>query len=117
MSSLVAEADAAVDAELNAKLNATMIEMMELKTAAEAGFAYDMMLERGYPAAWADIRIQNYHRPLSAYMTALLGAGSTLRQFDEPPCTAPDPAVRARFHRMPWALFMVWDKEETPHER
>ena len=47
LSSLVAAADAAVDAELNAKLNATMIEMMELKTAAEAGFAYDMMLERG----------------------------------------------------------------------
>ncbi|MEM8978243.1 MAG: imelysin family protein [Pseudomonadota bacterium] len=47
LSSLVAAADAGVDAELTAKLNATMFEMSEMKTAAEAGFAYDMMLERG----------------------------------------------------------------------
>lgn len=47
LSELVAEADAGVDAELTAKLSATMFEMSEMKTAAEAGFAYDMMLERG----------------------------------------------------------------------
>ncbi|MEP5762277.1 MAG: imelysin family protein [Litoreibacter sp.] len=47
LSSLVSAADAAVDAELTAKLNSTMLEMAEMKTAAEAGFAYDMMLERG----------------------------------------------------------------------
>lgn len=47
LSSLVAAADAGVDAELTSKLNATMIEMAEMKSAAEAGFAYDMMLERG----------------------------------------------------------------------
>lgn len=47
LSSLVAAADAGVDAELTAKLNTTMIEMAEMKAAAEAGFAYDMMLERG----------------------------------------------------------------------
>lgn len=47
LSSLVAEADSAVDAELRANLDATMLEMSEMKTAAEAGFAYDMMLERG----------------------------------------------------------------------
>ena len=47
LSSLVAAADAGVDAELTAKLNATMLEMAEMKAAAEAGFAYDMMLERG----------------------------------------------------------------------
>lgn len=47
LSALVAEADAGVDAELTSKLNTTMIEMAEMKAAAEAGFAYDMMLERG----------------------------------------------------------------------
>ncbi|WP_300061544.1 imelysin family protein [uncultured Roseobacter sp.] len=47
LSALVAEADSGVDAELTAKLNTTMIEMAEMKAAAEAGFAYDMMLERG----------------------------------------------------------------------
>ncbi len=47
LSSLVAEARPNADADLRAKLNATLIEMSELKTAAEAGFSYDMMLERG----------------------------------------------------------------------
>lgn len=47
LSSLVAAVDAGVDAELMSKLNATMLEMAEMKAAAEAGFAYDMMLERG----------------------------------------------------------------------
>ena len=47
LSSLVAAANTGIDAELTAKLNATMFEMSEMKTAAEAGFSYDMMLERG----------------------------------------------------------------------
>lgn len=49
LSSLVAAADEGVDAELNA----TMLEMAEMKTAADAGFAYDMMLERGNAAGEA----------------------------------------------------------------
>lgn len=53
LSELVASADAGVDAELRGNLNATMIEMSEMKTAAEAGFAYDMMLERGNEAGEA----------------------------------------------------------------
>ncbi|MFQ6551699.1 imelysin family protein [Aestuariibius insulae] len=53
LSSLVAAADAGVDTELTSKLNATMFEMSEMKTAAEAGFAYDMMLERGNEAGEA----------------------------------------------------------------
>ncbi|MEM6889211.1 MAG: imelysin family protein [Pseudomonadota bacterium] len=47
LSGLVSEASAEADADLTAKLNATMLEMSEMKTAAEAGFAYDMMLELG----------------------------------------------------------------------
>lgn len=53
LSSLVAEADSNIDAELRGKLDATMLEMSEMKTAAEAGFAYDMMLERGNDAGEA----------------------------------------------------------------
>ncbi|GGX67120.1 peptidase [Tateyamaria omphalii] len=53
LSSLVAATDARVDTELRAKLDATMLEMSEMKTAAEAGFAYDMMLERGNDAGEA----------------------------------------------------------------
>ena len=53
LSSLVAEVDAGVDAELTAKLARTMAEMSEMKTAAEAGFSYDSMLERGNAAGEA----------------------------------------------------------------
>ena len=53
LSSLVAEADAGVDSELTAKLARTMAEMSEMKTAAEAGFSYDSMLERGNAAGEA----------------------------------------------------------------
>ena len=47
LASLVAAADPAVDAEMQAKLSTAVIEMLEMKVAAEAGFAYDSMLERG----------------------------------------------------------------------
>ncbi len=72
----------------------------------------DMMQERPIISAWRGIRIENYHRPLSAYMDALLGAGLTLRAFEDPPCTSPDPDLNNRYTRMPWALFMAWDKPE-----
>ncbi|KIN64651.1 Insulin-cleaving metalloproteinase outer membrane protein [Sulfitobacter noctilucicola] len=47
LSDLVVESDPALDAEMKAKLDATMISLGRIKTAAEAGFAYDQMLERG----------------------------------------------------------------------
>ncbi|PJE28518.1 Imelysin [Pseudooceanicola marinus] len=47
LSDLVAEADADVDATLKADINDTMFKLATLKSAAEAGFSYDMMLERG----------------------------------------------------------------------
>lgn len=53
LADLVAAADAAVAAELRAKLDATMAELARIKTAAEAGFSYDMMLERGNAAGEA----------------------------------------------------------------
>lgn len=68
----------------------------------------DMMEERGYVAAWGGIRITNYHRPLSAYMEPLLRSGMVLQRFEDPPCTAPDPDLVARYRRMPWAFMMQW---------
>ena len=47
LADLVAEADAALDAEMQVKLAATLRELGEIKLAAEAGFAYDQMLEAG----------------------------------------------------------------------
>lgn len=47
VSDLVVATDAALDAEMQRKLSHTMRALGHLKTAAEAGFAYDQMLERG----------------------------------------------------------------------
>ncbi len=47
LSDLVAEKDAALDVEMKTKLSATMQSLGRIKTAAEAGFAYDQMLEQG----------------------------------------------------------------------
>ncbi|MEM6577180.1 MAG: imelysin family protein [Pseudomonadota bacterium] len=47
VSDLVAGTDSALDAEMQAKLSQTMRRLGQIKTAAEAGFRYDQMLERG----------------------------------------------------------------------
>lgn len=47
VSDLVAEVDPDLDAELKEKLDASMAALGAIKTAAENGFSYDMMLERG----------------------------------------------------------------------
>ncbi len=53
LSDLVAEADPALDAELRFKLDSTIIALGRIKAAAEAGFSYDRMLERGNAAGEA----------------------------------------------------------------
>ncbi len=53
LSDLVRAADPALDAEMQAKLSTTMRNLGRIKTAAEAGFAYDQMLERGNAAGEA----------------------------------------------------------------
>lgn len=53
LSDLVSATDAALDAEMQGKLGTTMWSLARIKTAAEAGFAYDQMLERGNAAGEA----------------------------------------------------------------
>ncbi|MCZ4351921.1 peptidase [Roseovarius aestuarii] len=53
LSDLVAETDPALDGEMHSKLSSTMMALGRIKTAAEAGFAYDQMLERGNAAGEA----------------------------------------------------------------
>lgn len=50
LSDLVAATDADLDAEMKLKLSGAMMALGRIKTAAEAGFAYDQMLERGNAA-------------------------------------------------------------------
>jgi SAM-dependent methyltransferase len=66
--------------------------------------------ERGDWVEWLDIRILNWHRPLSAYMSELLSHGMILRHFDEPPADDRDPVRQARHRRAPWFMIMEWEK-------
>jgi putative iron-regulated protein len=47
LSGLLADADPALDAEMQARLDTTMAALDAIRTAAEGGFAYDMMLAQG----------------------------------------------------------------------
>ena len=47
LSTLVAATDPGLDAEMRAKLDTTMAALGAIRTAAEGGFSYDMMLEQG----------------------------------------------------------------------
>ena len=64
--------------------------------------------EACYWDAWSGIRAQNWHRPLSAYMQALLQAGLQLVFFDEPQPLAGAPGVANRYRRIPWFVIMDW---------
>ncbi len=59
-------------------------------------------------AEWSDIRIQNWHRPLSFYMQTLLTAGFQLTHFDEPKATG---GARAEsYNRAPYLHIMEWQR-------
>jgi SAM-dependent methyltransferase len=67
--------------------------------------------ERAMWIAYRGIRVVNHHRPLSAYLSALLAAGLQLTHFDEPSPTAAASPARARaYRRAPWFLVMEWTK-------
>lgn len=53
LSDLVVAADPALDAEMQGKLAMAVMQLGRIKTAAEAGFAYDQMLEQGNAAGEA----------------------------------------------------------------
>lgn len=61
--------------------------------------------------AWKGIRIQNWHRPLSTYMTLLLDQGLRLTHFAEPRANpGGDPVRAAHYDRAPWFMLMEWEK-------
>jgi len=71
----------------------------------------DYMESRAMWIAYRDIRFLNHHRPLSAYMSALLDAGLTLTYFDEPePTSETSPSRASSYRRVPWFLVMEWVK-------
>lgn len=59
---------------------------------------------------WKGISIENWHRPLSAYMSEFLGHGLRLVHFDEPAPIGADLATADTYCRAPWFLLMEWEK-------
>jgi SAM-dependent methyltransferase len=70
----------------------------------------DYSTERADWVEWSGIRIRNWHRPLSAYMKALVELGMTLTFFDEPLPRSGDAEMQARYARVPWFHVMEWRK-------
>ena len=63
---------------------------------------------------WAGIRIENWHRPLAAYMAALLDNGLQLAFFAEPEPASGEPSRQALYRRAPWFLVMEWRRPDAP---
>jgi SAM-dependent methyltransferase len=68
--------------------------------------------ERVEWVSWSGIKVQNWHRPLSTYMSLLLDQGLSLRHFAEPSPIGGDPEKADRYRRVPWFLMMEWQKAE-----
>jgi len=66
--------------------------------------------ERADWVEWRGIRIRNWHRPLSRYMTLFLSRGLILRHFDEPAPYGGDAETADRFCRVPYLYMMEWQK-------
>ena len=68
------------------------------------------MAERATWVSWRGVRIQNWHRPLSTYMTLLLDHGLQLRLFVEPQPVGGNPDRNALHLRVPYFHIMEWQK-------
>jgi SAM-dependent methyltransferase len=59
---------------------------------------------------WAGIRIENWHRPLGAYMAALLQSGLQLTFFSEPEPASGEMSDQEVYRRAPWFVVMEWQR-------
>ncbi|MDR3619836.1 MAG: class I SAM-dependent methyltransferase [Paludisphaera borealis] len=73
----------------------------------------DYLTERPEWVSWRGIRIQNWHRPLSRYMSLLLEQNLNLRHFSEPEPVGADAATAERYRRVPWFMMMEWEKPKA----
>ena len=101
-------------ANLNGHATANMFGWTRNGSGEKAYFAIDHYLqERAERVKWHGIDVENYHRPLSAYMEAFLAAELNLELFEEPAYS--DEAVRADpdlafDNRVPLFVVMRWRK-------
>lgn len=61
-------------------------------------------------AEWRDMRVRNWHRPMKAYMQALLGLGFQLTWFDEPKPTGGPERQQRKYGAAPYFYAMEWQK-------
>lgn len=59
---------------------------------------------------WSGISIENWHRPLAAYMNAFMENGLTLKFFAEPAAVSGAEVHQERQRRVPWFVVMEWQK-------
>jgi SAM-dependent methyltransferase len=62
---------------------------------------------------WSGIRIENWHRPLEAYMSAFLEAGLNLKFFAEPEPQSGEAIHKERAKRVPWFVVMEWQRPQV----
>lgn len=75
-------------------------------------FSIDHYLEtRSTWISWNGIHIQNWHRPLSSYMSGLLDTGFRLVHFSEPEPVGVDDEKARRYRRAPNFLVMEWCRD------
>lgn len=71
----------------------------------------DYLETRPVEVAWRGIRVTNWHRPMSTYMSLLIDAGLRLTYFAEPAPTGGDPERAAVYRRVPYAHVMEWRRD------
>jgi SAM-dependent methyltransferase len=72
-------------------------------------FPVDRYLDEfSFRLEWAGIRIENWHRPLAAYMAAFLESGLNLGFFSEPAPVSGEESRQDLFRRVPWFVVMEW---------
>lgn len=74
-------------------------------------FSIDHYLdERAEWVSWGGVRVRNWHRPLSRYMSLFLEHGLILRHFAEPAPVGGDKEKADRYRRVPYFHIMEWQK-------
>lgn len=80
----------------------------------EDGRAYhplgDYFREQAEWFEWDGLRVRNWHRPLSTYMSVLLGEGLKLTFFDEPRPSGGQQDRVQRYLTTPFTMIMEWRK-------
>lgn len=65
---------------------------------------------------WAGVRVENWHRPLDAYMQAYLKAGLTLTHYEHPMPVEEGQDLFEKYPRAPWFNLMEWRKPSMKGE-